>query len=177
MTQRTSIRQLVRLGVVVFFVLCSLVFPSGSSVLWAIWGVLLALDGPRQTFPILIGLSLCAEIAAGLDIGTLSLPAAIGALAVLGGTRFLMLAPWPTHERWQIASVFRAWLVAFGSGVLLSFVAALVYATMHDISFAEGVPAVFHAHNLLSILFVSGGALLILRRIDVPFRYHTPFGS
>jgi hypothetical protein len=176
MNERTLARNGIRWLLLLIAAFGALAIPDGDIVFWAFLGAVIAVDGPWRSFVPLLVLLVAAELVGGLGIGALSLPFAVTVLVIAGGSTFLMLGPWPIAERWHIGPAVRAWCVAVASGILMAVAAAAVSTFLYGYGI-ETVAAVIDSMILVRILIVTAIALMILRRIDMPFRFPVLFGT
>ena len=175
MTERSLSRQSLRWLLFLVAAFGALALPGGDVVLWALLGAVIAADGPWRSFLPILVLVLFTELIGGLGIGALSLPFAVTVLVLAGGGRFLMLGPWPTAERWQIGPAVRAWCVAVASGMLMAVISAFVSTLLHGYGI-EVVASVLNSTIIVRMVAVTVVALVVLRRIDIPFRFPVSFG-
>ncbi|HXK36878.1 MAG TPA: hypothetical protein VJ553_04835 [Candidatus Paceibacterota bacterium] len=174
---RTFIQQTGRALLFVLVGIASLTFPSGSVLFWSLYGAITAIDGPWRSFMVLLVFAFVIELIGGLGIGARSLPFAITALLIAGGGRFLTLGPWANADRWSPAPAIRTWCVASIAGIMMSSVAGLFVVLFNGYSIRSVSAAIVDPRIAVAIAIVAGVALVLLRRIDVPFRTRTPFGS
>ncbi len=176
MTQRTLTRKTIRILIVLITAFGAVTFPSGSIILWTLFGAFLALDGPWRTFVPFVAVAIGTELISGVGFGTLSLPFALVTLLFTVSGRFVTIGPWAIADHWYVAGLIRNWLVAAFAGILMVVVSALGLAVF------RGYPiGLVLTEAVAPVLLVRIGAaaflfLIILRRIDVPFTRSTEFG-
>ncbi len=138
-----------------------------------------AYTGPRKDIvPMLTGVLLGIELLYGADIGVLSFAYLTSAFFLIVLERFFSLIPWSIQRGWDPLDAFRTFIVTLCL-LMVSRVGGIVLG--HVLygygEFGERLLELFHGADVLPTLIMIGIVMVVLRRINEPFRRQITFGT
>jgi hypothetical protein len=177
---RTPLRKTIRLilALTVFF-LPGLEGPLGSILVIIAVASALAYEGHgRLFFPRSLSFIVLIELFWAFDLGVISLPYTVAAASMTLTERFISISPLSHQEGWRLIDILRSWIFA----VAISWMVILGSSVVESIFYRRGIiferaAASLSAGYLWIVPLGCVVALVILRRIDVPFRRHITFNS
>ena len=178
MTQRTLIQRAIRalLGTVV--IVAGVMVPTGIPLIPALLGAQLAYDGSdRRVLAWTTGFLVMLELFFALDLGVLSLAylATAAALSVLG--RLVSLTPWTASDGWDVQDYLRTVVVACIGAAMVTTASTLVETLYGYGILVPRLATHLTAHAVGWLVPLCGLALLVMRRLDMPFKRRIRFGT
>jgi hypothetical protein len=178
MSDSSSHFRISRIGMLFVLCLVPLLGPGTLVGVISIAAVLISYDGlTRQTVYGVTTALVVSEMIFGADVGVLS-GAFLATVLLLQLTgRFVTVPAWALSSGWSVFDGVRALTVAWGTALCMIAIAVLIGATVYG---NEHGAMRFTVSMLPRVLWIaatlSGGILILLRRLDVPFRRRISFG-
>lgn len=144
-------------------------------------GALLAYDGVSSrslTWPLILLIGV--ECVWGIDLGVLSLAYVATVLCLALAESVVAFVPYSRATDWSPVMMLRGWIAATFLSWLMSFFSILIHAWIyHQGSVGALTSATYYPwmSRLLTVALVSGGVLVILHRIRIPFRRRVVFNA
>jgi hypothetical protein len=178
MIHRTPLRHFFRVLIFLLAVIVPLLFPISVPVLFVVTGALLAYDGPNRTLvPSVTAVLMSMELIGGWDLGMMSLPWCMAvALWIIAG-RVMNISPWSQRDGWNVVDVIVTACSAAVIAGIMTIGSVVVAAEIYGFGMVFGrLISVLSLPNIGFIAAVSLATVIVLRRIDVPFRRTIHFG-
>jgi hypothetical protein len=156
------------------------VFGAGAvAFIFVLISSLFAYDGPnRHTVYGVLGVLIGIELLFGMDVGVLSVSYSITVLLFMLAGRFITIPAWSAVSGWDIADAVRALVVAGVFYTCISLCAVIVGTMLYG--YTDMALRMRSVIGTPSVWFVASGiviTLIVLRRIDHPFRRRILFGT
>lgn len=168
-----------RFAIIGLMLMAPLVGPGFLYIVLAIAASLTAYEGPRRNavYSMFVAL-LFIELLYGLDVGVLSLSYLVAISLLLLMRRVVVVVPWSASDGWHAFDALRSLGVACGllavmvlSGVVVGhFLYGYTDMRIH-------LQSLFVSQGVAYMPIVMAAMLVILRRIDEPFRRRILFGT
>ena len=164
-------------------IMCLLILPAfgpgALSLMIAVVSAITAYQGFRANMVYgMVAIFLGVELLYGFDIGTLSLSYLTAALIITVVRRFVTIPAWAARRGWRpldgvqavIVAYALFWMVQMGNLLIEHFVYGYGQLSQRFLLMASG-------SGMQWALVVIVGMLIVLRRIDEPFRHPIHFGT
>lgn len=174
--QRLRTSRLVLMALI--FVAPLIAGPYASLIALSLAATLTAYDGIRSsTVYALLTALVCLELVFGYDVGILGLSYLVAVLALMPVQRVIALTPWGVARGWHISDALRTLCVTYGLCLLMLLsevgIGAVLYGYAHP---ALRLSIVLVPIDMLWTALGIAATLVVLRRIDEPFRRRISFG-
>lgn len=168
-----------RIALIALILVSPLAGPGSFVVVLATVAALTAYEGlrPGTVYGILAAL-FCVELVYGLDVGILSLSymAAVSVLSLV--RRVMTVAPWSSVNGWNASDALRVLLVACGLFVVMASFGVIVGHFLYGYEDVRArLQMMFLTKSMAWTPIVIAVILIILRRIDEPFRRRITFST
>lgn len=151
--------------------------PDAWLVIPAFVGSLLACEGiGRRPLTGLAALLVVGEASFGWDLGMLSLPTLAVAAGIGSASHVFTMAPWAGQEGWRPGDMVRSFVIACACAASLVALSVLVGAMYGHSALAARLASLFEPRSIWPIAPLCAVFLIVLRRMDIPFRKPIRFG-
>ncbi len=168
-----------RVLIVVVMLIAPLAGPGSLAITIVTAGTLTAYEGLHRIMVYgMFAVLFCVELLYGLDVGVLSLSYLAAVLVLALVRRVVTIAPWTASGGWHVSDGLRVLIVACGMYACMTASSIIIGSALYGYDeVLARLRIMFFSQSIAWIPIASGIVLVLLRRIDEPFRRRIVFGA